>query len=489
MTGHNAPHCTPPDTPAPAPGWRVPVIGGLPADQRLLCAVRELAQAVVAALLDRVPVYRRLPREQLTGELTRDTERRIRALAHTVRTGLPAPAEEFAAVRESAARRAEEGLPLDAVLLAHHLGLEVCWEFVTRHARDGDSAELLVLNRLLLDQLRQAATAAGAGYLDGRRPTADRRSTARQSLLTALLAGTPADGAAARAGLRLPARYAVLCLSVADHPDEHSPGVDPGVAAHRKLRRLGAELDHRTRQSALTALTSSGGLVLVPLDDAPGAPNGPESPRPWQPSKPSEPCKPSGPSVLTGRSAPPRPSRLSASAVPTGSVPPEPPDGGAGIPWTRLSATLAAASRAAGAPVLAGAAAAVPAEVPEAAALAYEVLDVARAFGHPPGLHRLDDVLLEYQLSRPSRARAGLAALLEPLADSGELLTTLRTHLAGGLNRRHTASALHLHPNTVDYRLRRIAALTGLDPARPADVLRITAAIAARAAEQGSIAG
>ncbi|MFH9353724.1 PucR family transcriptional regulator [Kitasatospora sp. NPDC017646] len=420
------------DHPTP---WRVPVIGGLPADQRLLGGARELATGVVAVLLDRVPVYRRLPREQLTGELTRDTERRIRALAHTVRTGLPAPAEEFTAVREAAARRAEEGLPLDAVLLAHHLGLEVCWEFLTRDAHAGDAADLLLLNRLLLDQLRRAATAAGAGYLDGQRSAGDRRSTARQSLLTALLAGTPAEEAATRAGTELPPGYAVLCLSLADHPDEHSPGVDPGIAARRKLRRFGAELDHQARQSALTALTPSGGLVLVPLD------------------------------------APP-----DLSADPSRGVASE------GM-WPQLAAALAAAARAAGVPVLAGAATAVPAEVPGAAALAYEVLDVARAFGRPPGLHRLDDVLLEYQLTRPSRARSRLAALLEPLADGGELLTTLRTHLAGGLNRRHTASALHLHPNTVDYRLRRIAVLTGLDPARPADVLRIAAAIAARTAE------
>ncbi len=410
------------------------MIGGLPADRRLLRAVRELAEAVVAALLERVPVYHRLPREQLTGELTRDTERRIRALAHTVRTGLPAPAEEFTAVREAAARRAEEGLPLDAVLLAHHLGLEICWEFVTRHARDSDTAELLVLHRLLLDQLRQAVTAAGAGYLEGRRPAADRRYAARQSLLTALLAGAPADEAATRAGLRLSAGYAVLCLSVAEHPDERSPGVDPGIAGRRKLRRLAAELDHCTRQSALTALTPSGGLVLVPFgppQESPGAP-------------------------------------------------------GVEAPWPHLAATLATASRAAGVPVLVGAAAAAPAGVPDAAALAYEVLEVARAFGRPPGLHRLDDVLLEYQLTRPTQARARLAALLEPLADTGELLTTLRTHLGGGLNRRHTASTLHLHPNTVDYRLRRIAVLTGLDPTHPADILRITAALAARTAEQAS---
>lgn len=404
------------------------MIGGVPADQRLLGAVPELVETVIAALLERVPTYRRLPREQVTGELAQVTERRIRALAQAVRTGLPAPEAEFAAVREAAARRAEEGLPLDAVLLAHHLGMEVCWELVTRQAGDGDAADLLVLNRLLLDQLRQATSAAGAGYVEEHRGLADERHATRHALLTALLDGAPADEAAARAGLRLPPAYAVLCLAVADHPDERAPGVDRTVAGHRKLRRLRAELDHRTRQSALTSLTVSGGVALVPLDHRP-------------------------------------------DAVPV-------------TTWQQLADTVHRAARTAGAAVQAGVAAATPAGVPGAAALAHEVLEVAQAFGRPPGLHRLDDVLLEYQLSRPSHARSGLASLIEPLAGSGDLLATLRTHLAGGLNRRHTARALHLHPNTVDYRLRRIAVLTGLDPTRPADLLRITAAIAAHDAER-----
>ncbi|MFJ3793654.1 PucR family transcriptional regulator [Kitasatospora sp. NPDC090091] len=416
MTGHNSPVC--------APGWRIPVIGGVPADQRLLGAVPELVETVIAALLERVPTYRRLPREQIAGELAQVTERRIRALAQAVRTGLPAPEAEFAAVREAAARRAEEGLPLDAVLLAHHLGMEVCWELVTRQAGDGDAADLLVLNRLLLDQLRQATAAAGAGYFDERRLPSDDRGPARHALLAALLDGAPAEEAAHRAGVRLPPAYAVLRLAVAAHPDEQAPEVDTSVAGRRKLRRLRTELDHRTRQSVLTELSPSGGVALVPLD-----------------------CRP--------------------DAVPAAT-------------WRLLTDTVTRAARAAGAAVQAGAAAAAPAAVPGAAVLAREVLEVAQAFGRPPGLHRLDDVLLEYQLSRPSEARSRLASLIEPLEDGGELLVTLRTHLAGGLNRRHTARALHLHPNTVDYRLRRIAVLTGLDPTRPADLLRITAAIAAR---------
>ncbi|WP_052709456.1 helix-turn-helix domain-containing protein [Streptomyces sp. NRRL S-495] len=424
MTGHNSPPT--------AAGWRIPVIGGTAADQRLLSAVPELAEAVVAALLDRVPAYRRFPRELATGELVPVAARRIRALAHAVRTGLPAPEGEFTAVREAAARRAEEGVPLDAVLFAHHLGLEVCWELITRHADDGDAADLLLLNRLMLNHLRRAAAATCAGYLEEGRGDAAERRAARGALVTALLDGAraEAESAAARAGIGLPPAYAVLRLAVAEHPDERSPDVDRMVAGHRKLRWLRTELDHATRQSALSALTAGGGVVLVPLEHDPEA------------------------------------------------VPEQ--------VWERLAETLRRVARAAGVTVRAGGSASVPAEVPAAAALAAEVLEVALAVGRAPGLHRLDDLLVEYQLSRPSRARSRLAALLAPLDDAGELLTTLRVHLAGGLSRRHTAQVLHLHPNTVDYRLRRIAVRTGLDPTRPADLPRITAALAARDAERAA---
>ncbi|MGW7416296.1 helix-turn-helix domain-containing protein, partial [Streptomyces sp. NPDC054863] len=41
---------------------------------------------------------------------------------------------------------------------------------------------------------------------------------------------------------------------------------------------------------------------------------------------------------------------------------------------------------------------------------------------------------------------------------------------------------LHIHPNTVDYRLRKIAELTGADPLKTADVALLGAALAARTA-------
>ncbi|MGW7489075.1 PucR family transcriptional regulator [Streptomyces sp. NPDC054786] len=123
-------------------------------------------------------------------------------------------------------------------------------------------------------------------------------------------------------------------------------------------------------------------------------------------------------------------------------------------------------------------------EIPEAARTAARIVRVARACGHPAGLHRLDDVLLEYQLSRPSAGSDRIAALLDPVADRPELIETLRTHLEQAQDRRATARLLTLHPNTVDNRLARFATLTGLDLSTPRGTALALAALLLRDAEE-----
>ncbi|MFF0492132.1 PucR family transcriptional regulator [Nocardia sp. NPDC004068] len=100
---------------------------------------------------------------------------------------------------------------------------------------------------------------------------------------------------------------------------------------------------------------------------------------------------------------------------------------------------------------------------------AHELLDLAQRLGLPAGVYGFADLALEYQLTRPGPALAHLRGLLVPLDGHPELRETLRCHIAADLNRLRTGKALHVHPNTVDYRLRRIAELTGLHPHRYPD--------------------
>ncbi|MFD7921109.1 PucR family transcriptional regulator [Streptomyces sp. NPDC059740] len=403
--------------------------GGVPLHERLAPQVPSLTAAVVERLVEEIPVYARLPREELAGDIARIVERAIRAFLEVLRTGAPPGPQYQELVRESAVRRAEEGLPAEAVVGAYFLGARACLDRVTPLAEPADLAAVLTSEQLLLDYLRLVTATVTAGYLQGRRAALGEEHAARQALTAALLAGEPAEAAADRAGLDLPAGYLVLDVVVGPHPDESAAGVESSVAARRKLRRLRLELERRAGDGALTALSGDGGVALLPI---------------------GEPVRQCG-------------------------------DG----QWERIVADLLQLGRICGVELTTGAVRAAVAEVPQAARTAAEVRAVAQAAGLGPGVYRLADVLVEYQLTRPGPARDQLAALLDPLAAHPELLDTLRAFTVGGLDRRRAAALLQVHPNTVDYRLRKVAALTGLDAARGHDHLTLHAALTALTAPPG----
>ncbi|MGB3486084.1 MAG: helix-turn-helix domain-containing protein, partial [Mycobacterium sp.] len=92
----------------------------------------------------------------------------------------------------------------------------------------------------------------------------------------------------------------------------------------------------------------------------------------------------------------------------------------------------------------------------------------------------IDHLLL--QLDDPDTlrdfARLTLGAAIEYDADHDtELLHTVRVLLDHELDRRAAAATLHLHPNTVAQRIRRLEGLTGLRLMRPRDLLKLTSAL------------
>ncbi|MGH3735955.1 MAG: PucR family transcriptional regulator [Micromonosporaceae bacterium] len=398
----------------------VPRIGGkrLP---DLLAENRQLiGRRVLARVQAEVPAYRSLPSEQLAGDIAEVIDRNLRMLIAVVETGAAPPAEELAALRESAARRAEEGIPVEYVLTAYHLGVQEGLDFVIAGATSDDLADVSATMALVLRYLQPVTAAVAGGYLEERQNISGDEQVTRHTLLNALLSGDGIDEAATRAGLPLPERYLVLHLIVGPHPDEQTPGVDPAVASRRKMRRLRVELQRRYGDQALTAITDSRELILVPAAGE--------------------------------------------------------------VDWPRVRRLTAALAGAAGAPVTAGAEPAAPTGVRDAAMVARNLADLAAMLHRPPDVYRMDDLMLEYQLSRPSEARDQLAARLDPLDGRPELMATLAAFMRHDRARRATASELHLHPNTVDYRLRKVALLTGLDPMDSADTVTLEAALVARAA-------
>ncbi|MFI8975316.1 PucR family transcriptional regulator [Nocardia asteroides] len=119
------------------------------------------------------------------------------------------------------------------------------------------------------------------------------------------------------------------------------------------------------------------------------------------------------------------------------------------------------------------------ASLPAAADIAHELLDLAICLHKEPRLYVLGELALEYQITRPGPGRDHLVSLLEPLEKHPELIQTLAALIQQGFDRKRSARRLCVHPNTIDYRMRRISALTGL-PATHASHWRLFAAYTAR---------
>ena len=105
----------------------------------------------------------------------------------------------------------------------------------------------------------------------------------------------------------------------------------------------------------------------------------------------------------------------------------------------------------------------------ESAAAALAGLRAARAWPEAPRPVAADALLAERALDGDPLARAALhERVAAPLqAAGGEVLETVRAVLTSGGNLEASARAIFVHPNTVRYRLKRAAELTGLVGHRP----------------------
>ena len=325
----------------------------------------------------------------------------------------------------SAANRAAEGSPIEHLLHDYVTGTAAMWRVIAASARPEEQASLVELTDALFGYLGQVSTLVVRGFQHHAARIGMGERDARFDLYTALLTGAEPDQVAARVGIPLAPRYLVLRLRLGEGPapSEHLP------AAHlEQVRR--ANTVHRllTRFAdgdVLALVHDPDGTALVPL-----------------PAEPS-PTEDDDVRALVGRVA-----------------------------------------DALGAPVHAGAAVATPDAVPAAADQAEEVLELVLAIGRGPGAWFLGDVLVPYQLTRPGPGRDLLAERMRALDDHPDWEDTLRAFLAAGYDRRRTAEALHVHPNTVDYRLGRIAEACAVDATDPAQRPAALAALAVRDLER-----
>ncbi|WP_342800362.1 helix-turn-helix domain-containing protein [Nocardia sp. No.11] len=379
--------------------------------------VDDLVSQLVTYFAENVMPCQALPSEAMRSDVTEFT-RRCLMLAMEMLDKRTTPSEaQLVALRAASAQHAREGVPVETLLRAYAEGFRIGFELVIGNVTAADLAEVIAGTRLLLQTLEVINATVTGAYLDEQRQVAKEHQTGAQTMVSALLSGHGVGALTRQTGIRVAASYQVVALMIPVIADELDPRVDAQVVARRKLRRVQAALADAFASRSLALLSTYGGTLLIPNDQS------------------DEPVMTEA--VLTEISK---------------------------LAGVGLTATL------------------VPAPthlIPTAAEQAHELLDLVRGIAKPAGLYQLSDVAIEYQLTRPGPARHHLAAVIAPLADHPDLLETLRTYMDTGLNRKATGSRLHVHPNTVDYRLRRVGGLTDLDLTTAEGILRARIALLA----------
>lgn len=321
----------------------------------------------------------------------------------------------------SAANRAGEGSPIEDLLEDYIAGTAAMWRVIAESARPEEFASVIELTDLLFGYMRSVSTLVVRGFQHEAARISMGERDARFAVYSALLSGGDPEQVAARAGVPLARRYLVLSLQLGEPPEASVAGRALQVPRLRRTNTVRRVLAEYASGDVLALMRDPLGTALVPLSAQPSA----------------------------GEAADVR------------------------ALLTRLADVLAA-------PVHAGAVFATPEHIPAAATQAEEVLELVVATGRGPGAWFLDDVVVSYQLTRPGPGRDLLADRMRPLDDHPDWEPTLRAFLTAGYDRRRTAEVLHVHPNTVDYRLSRIAAACGIDAADPAQRPAALAALCVR---------
>jgi len=121
----------------------------------------------------------------------------------------------------------------------------------------------------------------------------------------------------------------------------------------------------------------------------------------------------------------------------------------------------------------------------ETLAWAREASRVAPPQDRPQRLPGIEDLFVEMAVARAPALDGWLRARAEALANGPELVATLHAYYANDMNRVRCAAALHIHPRTLDYRLRRVREVAGVDPGSTVGVRLLSAAVARTLAVDG----
>ena len=383
---------------------------------RLSERVEAVGRSMVARYRDEIAEYSTLSEDVMAQDVMRISTMNMRALLANLDRGLLLGPDELNESRAGAARRVHHGISLESLLHAYRLWGQTLWEATLEAAQvdrpDEREAALLIAGRVIehIDVLSRTAAQA---YIDEAQSLWSEREVVRRDLLDALIAGKAAAQPAAALRVELAPNYVVVLArgEAAEH--------DAGPTRHATREALEATKRHLRPEAGplLAGLRYSEVVALYPVEG--------------------------------------RPELVAVRAQ-----------------CEQLAAALARPGFRLGIggfhPDLPG--------VASSYAEAREAVGAALHGSADTRLVAFDDILVGHILRSSPHADRVLADTLTPLRDydrrrGSDLLPTLRAFFDAGFNVTRSAAQLHVHPNTVVYRLGRIRDLTGRDPHDPDDLL------------------
>jgi hypothetical protein len=386
----------------------------------LLAEVEELADQAAARIMVEIPAYAAQD-AAFFADVRHQVVRHYRVKLDSLLTERPIGPGGMPFVRPAAMRRAQAGLSLEDYLCAFRIGQQVFWEALLAAAGDAPLGHeaALALATPVMRYADYAATHASRVYVEFQQHQVADADRVRRDLLEHLLAG------------ELPTRRALLAAAQAH-----------GVGADRPL------------------------LVATVAPAAPDA----DLPAPATEalSRLDGPC---GRALVVSRQT----ELVLVTALRSA--------GDAGTVCDRLAAVHARLhGDGVALAVGVGTVAAGIAELPRAYQEATAALADVAVPGGVVALPRLSP--FEYLALRADDTARRLvdprlrAFLVEDRGRGGVLVDTTRAFADADLNLRVTAERLRVHPNTAQYRLRRVEERTGRNPRRIADLVDLLVAIA-----------
>ncbi len=363
-------------------------------------------ETIIAAVHERVPAYAALDDGRMA-EVRAITGKALNRLLYLWTVDGTLEAADLRLLRGIASARAADGRPVQAVLRAYRVALTTVTELIAaRTGGQADSADIFALTRLLLTTLDTLSEVMATAYAATAEYLASDRTRALRDLLDDLIAGRHASaGAIADRTQRLEVQLPDPCCLLLAEPGG-GPEAFSEAAAHSVAEATAAEL--------LEALTEyvGGAAPLATIR---------------------------GPRVVL--LLPAAAARQAAAALHARG-------------WRGCAITRESADR-----------------VATAYRLAADALDSAPGHAHQPGrlLTDADAHVLSLLAGRATASAEHIArVVLGPLTEPAQrhLLTALGAYLDTG-SATAAARELHLHPQSMRYRLRRIAQLTARDPRQP----------------------